>query len=692
MQYKTNITMGRGSFVCKQSSARGKGLHLFITLFFTLVLLLMAACNPAAPNSTSGVPVEPIVADQEGINSDAVLKGRFSIINPEMNIYALDVSSSGSDILFSSDTGSVSMLDDHGRLRWEIFLEGLPTFALLTTDGNFAAVGTDKGKVFLLDNKGQIIWKEELDGIIELLSVAPGGEYLAVSLEKEQKNILRLYDRFGNLIWERFTAPLLKINLFATGELYYLEKGEKNNTLLALDDRGGELWSLPLSQVSFSSCGYFAVAGVGEQIYYYSLKEEDEPAVLWNVSPGAEITWFGLTENGENVVAYSAPSCGSSNLFAYDKSGTLLWERKIPAGALLQVSRFGRRIVATSWQEYSEDFSKVLVLDAGGETLQELEMTSRINKMAFSDDGSILALAGSDGNIFVLDISVPVTEKNGDEAQEKSLYSQVIMGNPAGEQYLTLYFYDEQALHLIPVNRNIKATANIIQMAVDELIKGPCRLSGLSRTIPKDAAINATFEDGIASIELPEELTRLFSPAQKAGIIDSLLLTISQFSFVNEVRFIIGGEETKIFSPRRLEKEGMLFFIPHRVGERYYLLPREVVKLKDKINTPDSLVNTLLDEYRVFFPELPQVKKVYIKSDEIILDWDSSFRNIFFTEAGAERRELVALIVDSLLLTLAGNLEPPRLQFFVEGVPWMPPAEYAHLNLELKRPFYINPE
>lgn len=691
MSCKTYILRRKGNIASKRRLDRGMSLHFLLILFFPLILIFLAACGPV-PGSTNDIPIEPIVADQEGINSDAVLKGRFSILNPEMNIYALDVSSSGGDILFSSDAGSVNMLDDHGRLRWEVFLDGLPTSALLTSDGNFAAVGTDKGEILLLDNQGHILWREALEGSIETMSVSPGGEYLAVSLKKEKNNILYLYDRFGNLVWERKTAPLLKVNLFGSGELFYLEEGEKNNTLLALDYKGEELWTLPLTQVFFSSCGNFMVAGVGEQIHYYSLEEKNEPSVLWSVSPGAEITWFGLTENGDNVIAYSASSFGSNNLFAYDKSGTLLWKKKIPAGALLQISRFGRRIVASSWQEYSEDLSKVLVLDAGGDTLQEIEMTSRINKMAFSDDGSILALAGGDGNIFVLDISTPVAEKNGENVQEKIFYNQVAMGNPPKEQYLTLYFYDEQALHLIPINRLIKPATNIMQTAVDELIKGPCRLSGLSRTIPKDTAIEATSAEGTVTIDLPEELNRPSALTQKTGVIDSLLLTISQFSSVKEVKFLTGGEEARTYLPRRLDKDSMLFFVPYRVGERYYLLPREAVKLRDEINTPDALVNTVLDEFRAFYPELPQVKRVYLKSEAIILDWDISIKDMFFAGAGPEHKELVSLLVDSLLLTLASNLEPNCLLFFVDGLPWTLPEEYAFLNLTLEHPFYINPE
>ena len=52
--------------------------------------------------------------------------------------------------------------------------------------------------------------------------------------------------------------------------------------------------------------------------------------------------------------------------------------------------------MASSWQEYSDDFSKVLVFDNRGNILQKLEMASKIEKLALSGNGNILTLAGND--------------------------------------------------------------------------------------------------------------------------------------------------------------------------------------------------------------------------------------------------------------------------------------------------------
>ena len=146
--------------------------------------------------------------------------------------------------------------------------------------------------------------------------------------------------------------------------------------------------------------------------------------------------------------------------------------------------------MASSWQEYSDDFNKVLVFDSDGNILQKLEMATRIEKLALSGNGNILTLAGNDGNIFVMEITVhrfltaeaDVAEEN---ETEKEIYHPVAFDLPVDTAYLELYFFDEKAAHLIPVNRGIIRNLLTMQTAINELVKGPRRLSNLSVPFPR---------------------------------------------------------------------------------------------------------------------------------------------------------------------------------------------------------------
>ncbi|MDO9536213.1 MAG: GerMN domain-containing protein [Bacillota bacterium] len=676
-----------------------------LIILLLTALLQSSACAPRIPFSQDA-PVEPVIWGLER-SGDLYLRGRFSVVNPEMTVHALAISSSGSEIIFSLDARSINMLDDQGRLRWEFFPEGSPVAADLTSDGCYVAVGTDLGKLYFLRNDGHVLWENLFEGRPRQLALDPEGNYLAVSIEEEDGYMLYYLDKWGTPLGELKTGMILDLKILPGGELYYLEKGDQINTLVILS-MGDLLWEEKALLSSVSGCGNFVVTYTGEMINFYSLRETAPPVLLSSHSINIEISWLDITEGGEQVLAYSAFSGGSSNLFAFHKDGHVLWKKRIPDGSLIRTSFNGERIVASSWREYSDDFSMVLVLDNNGNTLQKIEMASRIEKMALANDGTILTLAGSYGNIFILDIPGPgiyyeETEK-ADFEQGGEIYRPVAFERPGDEFYLTLYFYDEEAVHLIPVNRNVKRTLRVLQVAVNELVKGPRRFSGLSRTIPKDTGINVVQKDGLTEINLPGALNRLGGSSQIVGIIDSLIFTVSQFNAVEGIRFLVDGQYSEsfgaegliidqVFPPRHPgENNRMLLYLPYRSGERYYLLPREAVQLGGKFNTPHDLVRILLEESSSLLPELLELNKITVLREEIILDWGPSFKKLFPPDANPQEKALAALFLDALLLTLTNNLEPDQLVFLVDGVAWEPPSEYPPLNRIVKRPFYINPE
>lgn len=679
----------------------GKGVAIiFIILLF---IFSMFSCSPNSQPSCGEEPVEPLVAGQEALQGEPFLRGRFSVPNPEMKIFALSISHNGEDILFSSEARTISRLDDQGNPGWEIVAEGLPVCAALAEDGRFAAVGTDQGKVYYLNSEGHILWETAFQGKIEHLILNKKGDQLALSVLEEGRNIIYCLDQWGSPIWEKDTGLLKELYFTSGGEICYLEEGNSDNGALKIVRDGELLWEEDARLAAFSAEGRFFVLYNGEEMQYYRLDFNGYPDLRWSLPPCGkeEINWLGLTEEGRYLLAYNGFTVGNNNLWAFNNDGLLLWERRIPSGALLDISSTGERIVASSWQEYSEDVSKVMVLDNYGDVLQEVEMASRIEKNALSGDGSILVLAGSDGNLFILEIPVGkgLTNKNGnsvEEEQTKTVYRPVSFGKPEGESYLTLYFFDEDARNLIPVNRSVKASPQLLQSAVNELIKGPRSSSGLKRTIPKEVQINVTEEKNLTYVDLPEELDKLGGTTQVGGLIDSIVLTISQFP-VQGIQFLLEGEKAsvftgegfmidKVFSPLRLGKKPVLY-LPYRSGDRFYLLPREAGRPME----PVDLVNEILRQSGPFLSVKPRLKEIRIEEKEIVLDWDASFRELFPSDGSPGEKAMAALFTDALLLTLGENLRPDRLIYLVEGEIWAPPEGY-NFSGEISRPFFINPE
>jgi outer membrane protein assembly factor BamB len=678
-----------------------------MTAFLVLLLLFVCACKDSRPALQGEIPVEPVIPGLQNPSEALPIKGSFSVINPKTTIYALALSSSGRDIFLGSDAGAVSMLDDQGRLQWEVSLEGLPLSAVLAPGGRLAFAGTDRGKVYCLDQEGHILWEKNLQGRVLQVALAPDNDCLAVYLQEEAGQFkLCLFEQWGTLRWEKKVGPLEELWPLPGNKLAYLEKDEDNLVLLA---GGKEYWQAPASRAAFSEDGELVALVDAGQLNLYQLEQETPPRLLWARPAVLEISALLLTEGGKHIFAYSTFPGTGSNLFVFNRESELLWEQKIPGGSLLQSSRYGEKTVVSSWQEYSENLSKLLIFDSSGKILQQLEIALRIEKMAVSREGNTLALAGNDGRIFILDLADPEASSQNNTAAEKDpgqpgdLYHPALFQKAAGEYYLTLYFFDEQALHLVPVSRKVKNTPEMLQTAVNELIKGPSRFSNLSRTLPKDVEIKVRLEKGVAMVDLPGALNRLGGSTQILGIIDSLLLTISQFPAVEGIQFLVDGEKVVSFGaeglgiehifPRQSSTRKTVLYLPYRSGERYYLLPRELLTLGSQSSRQGGdLLKILLEENKRLLPEIPELKNITMEKDQIILDWGSSLKKLFPWEGTPENKAKASLFLDSLLVTLGHNFRCKKVVHLVEGQRWLPPCGYPVLDQEFKSPFYLNPE
>jgi outer membrane protein assembly factor BamB len=685
--------------------AMGVCIKHILPLFISLVCFFsVPSCSPNQAALSGEEPVEPLVTGKETLLGEPFLRGRFSVLNPEMKVFTLSVSHNGANILFSSECRTISYLDDQGNLCWEITTEGLPICAALTEDGRFVGVGTDQGKVYFLSDAGHVLWETSFPGKIEHLIFNKRADEMVLSVSEEERDTLCCLNRWGSLLWEMETGPLRDLYPAAGKEICYLEENGSDGGIFKVI-RGGELlWEKETQLAAVSIEGNILALYDGDELQYYCLEMDGCPRLAWSFQPGSEqeISWLGLTAGGRYLLAYNAIAVRNNNLWAFGNDGMFLWERRIPSGALLDFSASGERIVATSWQEYSEDVSKIIILNNYGHILQEIEMANRIENNALSGDGNILVLAGGDGNIFILETFAqgdPIKYNGFTEEgeQAKTIYQPVAFEKQAGKTFLTLFFFGEGGLNFIPINRSVKVSPQAPQAAINELIKGPRSYSGLSRTIPKDVQIGVMEKDGLAYVDLPASLNKLGGTSQVGGLLDSLVMTLSQFSSVQGIQFLLEGEKATVFSaegfmidqvfpPSRPGKNHLLY-LPYRCGDRYYLLPRET----EGTLGPTDLVNAVLQESYPFLLTVPCLKEISVQEREILLNWDASLVELFPQDGGAKEKALAALFTDALLLTLLENLPADQLVFLVEGELWEPPESY-HFSGKINRPFFINPE
>lgn len=113
----------------------------------------------------------------------------------------------------------------------------------------------------------------------------------------------------------------------------------------------------------------------------------------------------------------------------------------------------------------------------------------------------------------------------------------------AGAQRVSLFFGSDSADVMVPVSRAVFSTGDL-ETAVVELLKGPKKDSGLTSTLPENAAlISVTYKDKVVTVNLTKEFKAAMEAADGgAKAIKSLVLTCQQFPGVEKVKLAIEGK------------------------------------------------------------------------------------------------------------------------------------------------------
>ena len=671
-----------------------------------LVLAFSGCSSPSAQGSQEETPIEPLVSEADA-PAELVLKGRYAVVNPEMSVFDLSIEEEGESVLFSSTARTVNLLDGEGRLQWSLNLEDLPLQAKLNPGGSRAAVGTNTGILYYLQGDGSELWRQQLRGSVELVSLSADGNFISASsqekVEQEEASqgksnfFLYLLNEKGRIIWTRKTGPVSSLFTAAGGDVFLSEGTMEEQRLMVYDCAGNIKWEMEgLALCDMDEAAGLLLALKGQEVYLLDFSG----TVLWARKTPVDILKAQLSRKGEKVLVYGHGG-GDDNLFCYNLKGDLSWQQRIPDGSLIEISAAGTRTVVASWQQYSEDYTQVQLLDSRGEKERELEIASRVEKVALSRDGSTLALAGGDGNIYILDLEMEVDSTALLEAKP-IYYRPVSFQKPGNEVAVRLYFFDAKARYLIPVTRYIKKTPSILQETINELIKGPSRRSELSRIIPKDATIEVSLHEGVAYLDLPEELNRLANSSQAAAALRSLLLTSSQFSTVDSICFLVEGRRVEHFCSDEIaidknfpahapgSKRPVLYF-PSRSGSRYYLLVQDGKEINYPLKDDEDLLKALFQKGKSFFPEGLSVLGIELYSNKMIVNLSEEFMKIFPVDGTEEDKARAAVILDAIFLTIAENFGPDTISLMVNGRR-IQPEGYPLLEREITRPFYINPE
>lgn len=153
-------------------------------------------------------------------------------------------------------------------------------------------------------------------------------------------------------------------------------------------------------------------------------------------------------------------------------------------------------------------------------------------------------------------VSKPVNGPGNGENPSSDQPAQSVQGqkqNDTAKEKVLLYFSDDQALFLIPEEREILKTDNkneLLKKVAEELVKGPTQ-KNLSLTMPQGVKVNSTkLEKDLVTVDFSKELqtNHWGGSAGEMMTVYSIVNTLTQFPEVTQVQILIDGQKVDSIS------------------------------------------------------------------------------------------------------------------------------------------------
>ncbi|NLZ38779.1 MAG: PQQ-binding-like beta-propeller repeat protein [Firmicutes bacterium] len=676
-----------------------------IIMMALAALLLITGCSQQIATD-QGTPIEPLVPVPGAEEESVFPLGQFVVKSSDVQITDLSVTKDGSMAVVATAAKVVYLLGKDGKPLWENQQATVPLQAHIAEDGKFVAIGTEGGNFLLLNSDQTEIAAHQFNAPVTHLDVSIDGELILVGLDEEEgRNNLVVLDKKGEIVWQQQVGEIIEAKIAGANKhviVNWLEDG--TSYLAAFSAAGEKLWELKQhSLLSLDKSGKIIISAKGKEINRY----DQDAQKIWDVDVSGEINRVYVADNGGYLAAIMTdPNTQRQTMLYLDTDGNKLWEMPLPVDASVLVSADGKRIFVSSWGQYQDDVTQIFIYNEWGQEVNRLEVSGRLQKMAFAAQSDTIVIALNEGNIYFLNANTQndFTNHESEKQQLVDYYQPVAFEREQEETYLTLFFYDKNAENLIPVTRRIKKSQSLLRDCVQELIRGPAQESQLLRTIPKDAHIVVSAKDGVAQLDLPAALDEMSGSTFIQGVVESLILTVSSVPTVEKIKFTVEGENKQTFGqegvmigesfpvqPLGREKGETLLFVPVRSGDKYYLLPISVdyLPLKEQA-LAEEIIRTVLLHYKQNFGHLLLLQKVTFEKDTIYLDLHSSFNKTLLDTAAAAAR--AAVLRDALTLSLAENLPYSTVVITVDGQEPKSGEHYLPWVLTVKKPYYINIE
>ncbi len=282
---------------------------------------------------------------------------------------------------------------------------------------------------------------------------------------------------------------------------------------------------------------------------------------------------------------------------------------------------------------------------------------------------------------------------------------------PAGTTRIILYFADRDVMFLVPVTRSIPLSKTPIKDTLTELIRGPAADSGLVSPFIEMAIRDLNLRtDGTLRIDIPTQVVQAstgWGSSASVAALESLVNTVSHYSAVKRVQFMVGGKlATTLFHGLAADEPipaqtwetaagRMTLYYAIFSGNRAYLVPDQVeVASSDTIALLKQAVEQLkvgksVGDYKLH-PTLPaniNVLGVDLSGRTAMVNLSGEFSTVLTLEPAQQ-----SLLLDSLVMTLTSFPQVDQVQILVEGNKVAQQFGGRDIGSPLARPKWINPE
>lgn len=271
---------------------------------------------------------------------------------------------------------------------WNFNADSLIHSVAVSADSSRVAMGTRNGTVYYLDHDGKELWTFDTGGTVFALALSADGQRVLAATESRKSFLL---DGSGNLLWQNsHKFVIVSAAMSTAGDLIVL--APRSKIIWAFDGDGNQIWEHPFdttpSSVGISPEGNRVAVGMRDaNIYTF----DRGGTLIWKTQLNGIVRGVALAAEG-SFLAAADESKQAYLLSIENNQPNQRWAQALgDKGYSAAISTDGSRVAVASADQ------NVYLLDQAGTVQLKHQSAGKVTSVALSGDGSLLVYGAEDG-------------------------------------------------------------------------------------------------------------------------------------------------------------------------------------------------------------------------------------------------------------------------------------------------------